>query len=117
GAPDPRPTVAKRPDATGPREDPRIAMAREAVAAYTQSLPNYYCQEQITRFASTTPKVDWRPLDVVSAVVVSENGRDEYRDLTINGKPVNKRIEEIGGAWSTGEFGMMVADLFSPATA
>jgi hypothetical protein len=104
-------------DATPPREDVRIAKAREAVAAYTRSLPNYSCQQQIARFASTTQKVDWRPLDVVSAAVVSENGRDEYRDLTINGKRINKRMEEIGGAWSTGEFGMMIANLFSPATA
>jgi hypothetical protein len=35
----------------------------------------------------------------------------------VNGKAVNKRLEDIGGAWSTGEFGMMAADLFSPATA
>ena len=105
-------TVADRSDATDAREDARIAKAREAVAAYTQSLPNYYCREQIARFASTTRKVDWRPLDVISATVVFENGRDEYRNLTINGKPVNKRMEDLGGAWSTGEFGTIAADLF-----
>jgi hypothetical protein len=113
----PRPPETDGPNPSGPREDPRIAKAREGVAAYTQSLPNYFCQEQIARFASTTQKVDWQPLDVVSSTVIFENGRDEYRNLTINGKPVNKRMEEIGGAWSTGEFGMMAADLFSPATA
>jgi hypothetical protein len=53
----------------------------------------------------------------VSATVVFEDGRDQYRNLSINGKPVDKRIEDIGGAWSTGEFGTMGADLFSPATA
>ena len=95
----------------------RIAKAREAVAAYTRSLPNYFCQEHIARFVSTTQKVDWRPLDVVSATVVFENGRDQYRNLSVNGKPVNKRMEDLGGAWSTGEFGTIAADLFSPATA
>lgn len=105
------------PDMSAPAEDQRIAKARRAVATYTQSLPNYFCQEQMARFVSTTPKVDWHPVDVLSATVVFENGRDEYRNLTVNGKPVNKKIEEVGGSWSTGEFGMMAADLFSRATA
>jgi hypothetical protein len=94
-----------------------IAKAREAVAAQTRSLPNYFCKEQIARFASTTRKTDWQALDVVSAAVVYENGRDEYRNVTVNGKPVNKRMEDLGGAWSTGEFGMIAAALFSSGTA
>jgi len=108
---------ADRPEPATPREDPRIAKARQVVGTFTQSLPNYLCQEHIARMASTTQKIDWRPLDVVSAIVVYENGRDEYRNITVNGKPFNKRMEDMDGAWSTGEFGMMTADLFSPATA
>jgi hypothetical protein len=34
----------------------------------------------------------------------------------VNGKPKNS-LEETGGAWSTGEFGSLLIDLFSPATA
>jgi len=108
---------AGRIDPNGPPEDARIAKAREVLAAYNQSLPNYFCQEHIARMVSTTQKADWRPLDVISATVVFENGRDEYRNLTINGKPVNKRMEDMEGAWSTGEFGLIAADLFSLATA
>ena len=100
----------------GPQEDPRISRAREAVSTHTQSLPNYFCQQQVTRFASTSLN-DWKPLDVISAEVVFENGKDEYRNITVNGKPVKKKMEELGGTWSTGEFGMIAADLFSPATA
>ena len=99
------------------KEDARIAKAREVVASYTQSLPNYFCQEHVARLASTTQNVDWRPLDVIAATVVFENGRDQYRNLTVNGKPVSKRMEEMEGSWSTGEFGIIAADLFSPATA
>lgn len=108
---------ADPPEPATPREDPRIAKARQVVANFTQSLPNYFCQEHIARMASTTQRVDWRPLDVVSAIVVYENGRDEYRNITVNGKAFNKRMEDMDGAWSTGEFGMMTADLFSPGTA
>lgn len=99
-----------------PRTDPRITKTREAVAAFTQSLPAYVCQEQIARFVSTSMKVNWQPVDIVSAEVVYENGKEQYRNLAINGKAVKKAMEELSGAWSTGEFGTLLLDLFSSAT-
>jgi hypothetical protein len=48
--------------------------------------------------------------------IVYENNKEDYRDITVNGKPTKKPIEEVGGAWSTGEFGSVLIDLFSPAT-
>lgn len=71
----------------------------------------------MARFASTTHIVDWRPLDIVSAELVYEKGRERYGKLAINGKPTKKSIEELPGAWSTGEFGTVLVDLLSPATA
>jgi hypothetical protein len=71
----------------------------------------------MARFESTSRPVNWKPLDVISANVVYENGRESYRNLAVNGKPTGKRFEELGGAWSTGEFGSSLRDLFSRATA
>jgi hypothetical protein len=71
----------------------------------------------MSRFQSETHPPNFQPIDVVSAEVVYENGREDYRNITINGKPVKKKIEDTGGAWSTGEFGTVLIDLFSPATA
>jgi hypothetical protein len=71
----------------------------------------------ITRYQSETRNPSWRALDVVTANLVYEHGREEYRDIAVNGKKTNKPIEESGGAWSTGEFGTVLIDLFSPATA
>ena len=55
-------------------------------------------------------------LDTIGAEVVYEGGKESYRNLTINGKPTKKSPEE-SGAWSTGEFGTALIDLFHPATA
>lgn len=99
------------------KQDPVIEKARIAVATFTEGLPNYMCQEMIARFATTTHIVSWRPLDVVTAEVVYENGREQYRNLAINGKASKKAMNELSGAWSTGEFGTVLVDLFSPATA
>jgi hypothetical protein len=117
----PRPVDAEpRPEPaadTAPPPDPRIEKARAAANAFTDTLPDYVCQEQMARFASTTHVVDWRPLDIVSAELVYEKGRERYGKLAINGKPTKKTIEELPGAWSTGEFGTVLVDLLSPGTA
>lgn len=97
--------------------DPRIEKAREQAATFTESLPNYVCQEQMARFASQTHVVNWQPIDIVSAEVIYENGKEHYRKLAINGKLIKKKMEDLAGSWSTGEFGTMLMDILSPATA
>ena len=97
--------------------DPRVEKAREAAATFTESLPNYVCQEQMARFASQTHVVSWQPIDIVSTEVVYENGKERYRNVAVNGKATKKKIEDLGGAWSTGEFGSVLMDVLSPATA
>ena len=116
----PQPDYRPRREPTvesGPKLDPRIEKARDAVASFTESLPSYVCQEQIARYINTTHKVNWQPVDVVSAEVVYEHGKEQYRNLQINGKPVKKAMEELSGSWSTGEFGTVLVDLFAPSTA
>jgi len=54
---------------------------------------------------------------VVSMALVYESGKESYRNIAINGKPFKKKIEDLPGGWSTGEFGSVLADVFSPATA
>jgi hypothetical protein len=97
-------------------EDPLIQKASDAALDFTQTLPNYVVQEVASRYESTTSPASWHAIDVVSADLVFENYKENYRNITINGKPTNKPLEETG-AWSTGEFGTLLIDLFSPATA
>lgn len=119
----PPPTIYRREDedttpiVNRPREDDLIRRAADAAMDFTEALPAYVCTEVMTRYQSETAHVNWSPLDVVSTNVVYENGKEDYRDVTIDGRKVNKKIEEIGGSWSTGEFGTLLIDLFSPATA
>lgn len=117
----PRPSLARgegQPPAPDlPPADPVIARAAEMAANFTETLPNYVCQQFTARFVSVSHVVSWQAQDVVSTEVVYENGREDYRNLKINGKPVKKGMEELSGSWSTGEFGTLLRDLFSPATA
>jgi hypothetical protein len=107
--------ASRAPD--GPPIDPMIGKAIEAAESFTETLPNYVCQQFTARFVTQSHVTNWQAIDVVSAEVLYENGKESYRNLQINGKPVKKGMEELSGAWSTGEFGTLLRDLFSPATA
>ena len=98
-------------------EEVVIEKAREAAGNFLESLPNYVCHEIMTRYQSAPNSKNWQPLDIVSMALVYENRKESYRDLEINGKPTKKSIEDLSGSWSTGEFGSVLADIFSPATA
>jgi hypothetical protein len=92
-----------------------VEKARQAAASFLQSLPNYVCHQFTTRYANQTRATDWQPIDVITTDLVYEEGKESYRNLQINGKSTKKSPEE-SGAWSTGEFGTILEDLFSPAT-
>jgi hypothetical protein len=102
-----------------PPANPHMALieqAREAAATFLESLPNYVCQEQTTRYISETRQPSWNVVDVVSAEVVYDDHQESYRNLQINGRPTKKSPED-SGAWSTGEFGTILGNLFAPQSA
>jgi hypothetical protein len=99
------------------RGDDLIRKASDTALDFTEKLPNYVCQEFMSRYESTTKPVSWHALDVVGMEVVYQDQKEDYRKITLNGRPVNKKLEELGGAWSTGEFGTVLIDLFAPQTA
>jgi hypothetical protein len=118
-------TSARAAGASGPsagttaRSDPAMALldrARAESANFLSGLPNYVCQQFTTRYTGEGKPVSWRALDVVSSELVYEDGKEKYQKIAINGKPVKGKIEDTG-TWSTGEFGTVLADIFSPASA
>ena len=116
-----QPSIARGDEDAAPSflrsDDPLIRKAANAALDFTETLPNYVCQEMMARFQSETTPASFQPIDVVSTEVVYENGKEDYRNITVNGKASKKSMEETGGSWSTGEFGTVLIDLFSPATA
>jgi len=100
-----------------PNGDDLIRKATDAAFDFTQNLPNYVCLELINRYQSDSKPANWQAVDRIQTNVVYENGKEDYRNLMVNGRAVNKTMEQMDGAWSTGEFGTMLLNLFSPATA
>jgi hypothetical protein len=113
------PSHSSRSKPAVPAGNPHMALieqAREAAASFLEGLPNYVCQEQTTRYVSETRQPSWNVVDVVSAEVVYDDHQESYRNLQINGRPTKKSPED-SGAWSTGEFGTILGNLFAPQSA
>jgi hypothetical protein len=96
-------------------DDDIIDAARDASDKLSEGLPNFIVQQNTTRYYSTSFPARWRTLDVVTAEVVSVGGKEEYRNIAVNGKPSNRPVEKTG-AWSTGEFQTTLDSLLSPYT-
>jgi len=114
--PEDAPGTPSRSNPAGPAGNSRLALvekARGVAATFLEGLPNYVVQENATRYVSETRQPSWNVIDIVSAEVVFDEHKESYRNIQINGKPSKKPPEE-SGAWSTGEFGTILASLFSP---
>ena len=98
-----------------PHSAPLIERARVAALQFSQKLPNFICQEFMSRFAQQG-RGEKVPQDIVSAEIIYEDGQETYRNVKINNRLTNKPLTEIDGAWSTGEFASALLDLFDPAS-
>jgi hypothetical protein len=96
-------------------DDQIIAAARDAADHVTEGLPDFIVQQNTTRYFSRTNPPEWQVLDVVTAEVTSVGGKEDYRNIKVNGRPTDRPIEKTG-AWSTGEFQTTLESLLNPYT-
>ncbi len=99
-------------------EDPVIEKAREAAFSFSETLPNYVVKQVTTRFATESARgghTSWQAIDTVTADVVSEEGKESYKNVLVNGHAPREAVEKTG-AWSTGEFSSLLQDVLSDDT-
>jgi hypothetical protein len=114
--PDPPPDASPPADSVPRRPtESLIERAREAAFEFSEKLPNFICEEFMSRFTKRGREEEMS-LDVVSAELIYEDTHETYRNVKINDRPTDKHLEEIGGSWSTGEFATTLLDLFHPDT-
>jgi len=98
-------------------EDPIIRKAKEAAEEYASALPDFFCRQVTTRYQTDGPKNGWQAVDVVTADLSYQDGRETYKNIKIGSKAVNADMGDIPGTRSTGEFASILEDLFAPDTA
>jgi hypothetical protein len=111
GAP-PAPTSSK-PLGT---DDEVLVEARMEASRFTDGLPNFTARQLTTRYFSQTWPARWQKIDEVTADVACVDGKEEYRNIAVNGNPVSRPPERTG-SWSTGEFSTTMEDVLSIPTA
>jgi hypothetical protein len=125
----------QKEQADAARVDPVIENARRAAAAFTVSLPKYLVKRTTTRYESVRPTCpalarisdpdecgiqaieSWRQVDVITADVVTDKGREVDLNIGVNGSPATKKDLDASGSWSEGDFAGTLQAILSPASA
>jgi hypothetical protein len=105
-----------------PPEPTRIEMnraisgARDYALNYGRNLPDFLCNESVRRMEDFSgPRglaPEWRAKDLLLIKLSYAGHTEEYKPVSINGRPTNRSMEGLGGAISEGEFGSMLVLIF-----
>jgi hypothetical protein len=71
----------------------------------------------MTRSSSRNLGRKWKRDDIVEAEVLTVEGKVDYGNIKVNGKPTNaESFWQVDGTWSIGEYGAEVISLFHPSS-
>jgi|SRR5579883_1018362 len=83
---------------------------------YTKSLPNFICTQSTRRFIDYTATGDnWETVDTIDQQLTYFDGHENYKLLTLNGRPASKATKMKAGVTSSGEFASMLDQIFDPS--
>jgi hypothetical protein len=115
-APAPKPVVVPIPPPDSVEQAKIIDQARDYVANYTKSLPNFICVQVTRRDVDRAGNgSNWYHLDTITSKLTYDGHQEDYEVIMKNDQPVtNVKMEQLGGTVSAGEFGSMMAEIFDP---
>jgi hypothetical protein len=94
-----------------------IAEAREVALHYTESLPNFTCDQDTDRYVNYKGKEDWKRLDRYVTRISYNGVAEDYTVFSVNGHAVRDRpLESLGGTISKGDFASALRFIFSPSS-
>jgi len=94
-----------------------IDHARALALEYTGTLPNFLCTETVRRYTAGKNGGVWKRGDVLVIALAFTDKGEQYKLLTIDGHPTNKKLADVGGSMSNGEFGSLLKMIFTPTYA
>jgi len=96
-----------------------VERSRQKALDYAHSLPDFVCAEIIQRYAASAWRVKLGPWVYTDTLTVklSYSQRTERHTLElIDGKPTERKFEDLGGETSSGEFGGILRTVFDPTS-
>src|SRR5262245_1863092 len=96
---------------------PLIEQARYHALDFAADLPNFVVTQAVTRSVQHPGTRDWRIQDRLDVQLTYRADKgEEYKLVSIDGKPVRQSYDQLGGSTSAGEFGSFLASLFAPSS-
>jgi hypothetical protein len=85
---------------------------------YAQTLPDYMCVQVTRRRVDNSGTENWRLMDTIQEQLSYVDHKESYKVVMYNGTAVsNIQHGQLGGSTSSGEFGSIYTEIFSPDTA
>ncbi len=82
---------------------------------YSGGLPNFVCLQVTKRYVDPSATERFQLTDTIAERLSYFEHKEDYKVISVNGTPVsNRKHEQLGGATSSGEFGSMLSEIFSP---
>jgi len=90
---------------------------RDYTINYTRGLPDFICLEQTFRYVDDTGRDAPQLVDVLTARLSYFNQKEDYKLVSENGRMVSDvSYDSVGGAFSMGDFGTAMREIFDPAS-
>jgi len=99
-----------------PPSDPFIEETRKVVRDYLDELPDFICQQEIQRYFDYEGRGAWDKADTLVYELTYNRKRETYKPINNIGRPITRALEEVKGAYSTGDFASGLASLFDLET-
>jgi hypothetical protein len=93
-----------------------LESARQVALNYSRNLPNFTCNEVISRYNDSGDRVAWVMLDKLTVEVSFSGQREDYKLTARNGKPTDLTLEDVAGTLTRGEFGSALLLIFQPSS-
>jgi hypothetical protein len=93
-----------------------IGQVREAVLAYDKSLPDFICTQVTRRSTASTnhgAETNWKLQDTLTIRLTYFGQKENYRVVSVDGKPADRNLGNMPGFKAVGDFGTMPANVFA----
>jgi hypothetical protein len=93
---------------------PFIEKTRRRALEYSAELPNFIVTQHVNRYLQMPDSKDWKLDDTLEVELrFSPTEGEQFKVIKVNGKATQKSYDDIGGTTSSGEFGSLLASIFS----
>jgi hypothetical protein len=93
---------------------PFIEKTRQRALEYSAELPNFIVTQHIKRYLQMPDAKDWKLDDTLEVELrFSATEGEQFKVVKVNGKAMQKSYDDISGTTSSGEFGSLLASIFS----